>query len=210
MLTGPRNSNTLLLFIITAVVICSVERNTWAADDSGAKPQTKASQRLIDAKRRDDELMYASANRSMEAVKLLVSQGANVNPKGMSHGLTPLTVAALKGRLDIVTFLIQHGAHVNANTTRHGHSGYLVAEGVGPQNPTPLGSAAEEGQTEVVEYLIKKGAKVNGQDGSSYTPLMWACAGSGNPETVKALLRHGANITLKTDLGETARSMALA
>ena len=124
--------------------------------------------------------------------------------------MTPLTQAALNGHLDVVVFLIQHGADVNANRTQHGHAGYLVSEGIGPRNPTPLGSAALESHTEVVEYLIRKGAKVNYQDGSSYTPLMWACAVSANPETVSALLSHGADVTIKTDLGDTARNMALA
>ena len=37
-----------------------------------------------------------------------------------------------------------------------------------------------------------------------------ACDVSGNSETVKALLRHGADVSIKTDLGQTARSMAQA
>jgi uncharacterized protein len=83
----------------------------------------------------------------------------------------------------------------------------LTAEGIGPRNPTPLGSAAQGGQTAVIEYLLRKGAKIDGRDGSSYTPLMWACE-YGSLETVKALLRHGADVTIKTDLGKTARSIA--
>ena len=152
-------------------------------------------------------LLQAAEDGRMELVKMLVNRGAKINPKDNFHGCTPLTQAALMGRLDVVKFLIERGANVNANCTNHGHSYYLIAEGIGPRNPTPLGSAAEESQIAVIEYLLQKKAKINGRDGSSYTPLMWACE-TGSPETIKTLLRHGADVTLKTDLGETARSLA--
>lgn len=156
----------------------------------------------------DTPLMQAVSDRSTEIIKLLVSRGANVNPKGAFHGRTPLTLAAQRGCLDIVKFLIEHGADVNANCTEQGHSGYLASEGIGPRNPTPLGAAVAGGAA-VVEYLLQHGAKVNSRDGSSYTPLMWACA-DGDLKVVQMLLLHGADTTLKTDLGQTTRSFAAA
>lgn len=156
-----------------------------------------------------DALMQAVAGGKVDAVKVLIGRGAEINPHGAFHGQTPLTQAAATGRLDVVAFLVEHGADVNANCTEHGSSGYLRYEGIGPRNPTPLGSAAEPGRAAVVEYLIQKGAKVNGRDGSTYTPLMWACAG-GDLKTVQVLLHHGADAKMKTDQGQTARSFAAA
>jgi len=152
-------------------------------------------------------LMHAAENGSTDIVRLLVKHGAKLDPKDTFHGNTPLILAALNGRLDIVKILVEHGANINVNYTTHGHDYLLIAEGIGPPNPTPLGSAAQEGHTDIIEYLLSKGAKINGTDGCSYTPLMWA-AETGGSETVKVLLRHHANVNIKTESGETALNLA--
>jgi ankyrin repeat protein len=184
-------------------------------------------------------LMWACATGKLEAVKALSRHGANRTIK-TDDGGTLLTQAALYGYLDIVKFLVEHGADVNTNCTKHFHSSRVtyaglanpnptpsISVGGGGQtsvlksvsteifsgvvsiynhNPTPLGSAALGGRIAVMEYLLLKGAKINGRDGISYTPLMWAC--TGNLEVVKLLLRHGADVAIKTDRGQSARSLA--
>ncbi len=82
-------------------------------------------------------------------------------------------------------------------------------EQIGPRNLTPLGAAIEGKNLSVVEYLLQHKAKINGRDGSTYTPLHWACA-EGDTAMVKMLLRYGADPKLTTDDGQTARSFAAA
>ena len=238
MLTGkPDDFRTILWPVTTAIVIYSLP-SILRADDTGRKPLQMASQQQVCNKlpgalwRRSTTkaetflnqkaeieyprgkdgntlLLDAAERGETEIVKILVDRGAQINPKGTFHGCTPLTQAARRGHMDVVQFLVERKANVNANCTKNGHSFYLTYEGIGPRNPTPLGSAAEGSQIAVIEYLLQKKAKINGRDGSSYTPLMWACA-VGSLETVKTLLHHNAEVALKTDIGKTAYDLAEA
>jgi len=153
-------------------------------------------------------LMQASADGSVDMVKILLRHGANINAEARMFGFMPLERAAWKGHEDVVKYLIAHGADVNAHVSKHGTSAYLVYEGISPRNLTPLTSAAYCGSIPIIDMLLKAGAKIDGQDGSSYTPLMWA-ASIGNRDTVIALLKRGADRTVKSDTGKTARDMAI-
>lgn len=48
------------------------------------------------------------------------------------------------------------------------------------------------GNTELMEYLLSKGAEVESQSDAG-TPLIWA-AGHGQPDALKVLLEHHANV----------------
>ncbi|MCW3055277.1 MAG: ankyrin repeat protein 65-like [Chthonomonadales bacterium] len=179
-------------------------------------------------------LMWASETGGSEAVRTLLRHHANVNFK-TDQGDTALNRAANGGRLDVIKVLLEGKADVNINCTEPGHYSPQTLKRIEPDSPipprtvvvngqtvvvngqlhlepycpTPLGSAALVGQTAVIEYLLSKGARIDGRDGISYTPLMWACRGA-NAVSVKVLLRHGADVTLKTADGKTARSLAAA
>ena len=74
-------------------------------------------------------LHYASYNGHLDAVKLLVSEGANINARG-KHGGTPVYLAGYKGYLDIIKFLFSKGAKLNTKTTS-GNSVWDTAQALG-------------------------------------------------------------------------------
>lgn len=152
-------------------------------------------------------LMEASADGSLEIVKLLIKRGARVNAVTDTFGLTPLTRAASAGHADVVKYLIAHGADVNINVSSHGSSTYLMGEGIWARRQSPLGAAAFQARLPVIDILLEHGAKIDAQDGSAYTPLMWA-ADIGSRETIMLLLKHGADRNIKSDKGETAKDIA--
>eukprot|EP00178_Gracilaria_changii_P012691 TRINITY_DN35869_c0_g1_i1.p1 TRINITY_DN35869_c0_g1~~TRINITY_DN35869_c0_g1_i1.p1 ORF type:complete len:128 (-),score=22.97 TRINITY_DN35869_c0_g1_i1:66-449(-) len=68
---------------------------------------------------------------------------------------------------------------------------------------SPLHWAADFGKADVIEYLISKGAKVNQKDSNGITPLLNAVYES-HTEAVKALLKHGADKSIKGPDDQTA------
>lgn len=70
---------------------------------------------------------------------------------------------------------------------------YLIDQEVGSTNrqakTNALYQAAERGHLDVAEALIASGADPTGNDQQSRLPVIFAAAGSGNPELVEALLR---------------------
>ena len=83
-------------------------------------------------------------NKEVEAVKLLLSSGADANASTGSSGHTLLTLASVVGKHEICNLLIEHGADVNlahANGTR------------------PIYLAAWKGKKDIVQLLVNKGAR---------------------------------------------------
>ncbi len=70
-------------------------------------------------------LMEASRTGNVEAIKVLIDHGAQVNAKETLRGTTPLMWAADEGHAPAIQFLIQHGADINAKSA-------LVERGRGP------------------------------------------------------------------------------
>ena len=68
------------------------------------------------------------------------------------------------------------------------------------QKRTALHVAAESGFINIVSFLIDNNAIVNVKDKSGVPPIFIACS-KGHSQVVKLLLRSGAKIKLKTDIG---------
>ena len=64
----------------------------------------------------NDQLFDAVKNGNLDQVKLLISNGANINAE-TTYKWTPLHYAASHGYLDIAKLLISNGANVNAENT---------------------------------------------------------------------------------------------
>ncbi len=121
------------------------------------------------------------------AIMLLLGKGARVNSRD-ELGLTPLHLAAWRGRRELAAELLRRGAAVNARTK----SGRL----------TPLHLAASAGHARLVLLLIAQGAQPNDRDATGWTPLHGA-AYEGHARVVTALLTHGAVANVKDKGGRT-------
>ncbi len=134
----------------------------------------------------DKALLKATAGSDTQAVRELLSRGANANAKD-EDGNTPLHYTAVKGRTDEVRLLLEGRADVNA-------------KGVG--RFTPLHEAVYWGQSDVTRLLLEAGADINAVDEYGKTPLHWA-AETGHTDMARQLLEAGADIHAKDEDGKT-------
>ncbi|KAJ7465570.1 ankyrin repeat-containing domain protein [Mycena latifolia] len=122
--------------------------------------------------------LYMSAMAGIEqVVRLLLTQGEDVNEKGGYYG-PALEAASYGGNIEIVHLLIDEGADVNSQDGYYG---------------TALQAASHGGSLEVVRLLIDKGARVHSQGGDYGTALQAASYG-GTIEVVHLLIDRGANV----------------
>ncbi len=143
----------------------------------------------------DKSLNFAAECGNLEAVKFLVSKGADVN---MSKG--PLPLASRNGHLEVVKFLISIGADINrdcplAEATAKGNLEivkFLVSVGadIHWHNDMPIEIASYSCQFEIIKFLLTKGADIN-----SIVPI----SKSDNLEEIKFLVSSGANIHQDND-----------
>jgi ankyrin repeat protein len=131
-------------------------------------------------------LMYAAENGSIEAMRLLIDRGADVNAQN-AFGSTALMWSVAEPAK--VRLLLERGAQVNT-LARSGRTALIVA---GFTNPS----------AEVVKLLLTKGAKVDVMDTRHVTPLNAATFGN-DTATVRLLLDANADIdTPDTFIGLT-------
>jgi ankyrin repeat protein len=99
-------------------------------------------------------------------VRLLVSNGANVNNKNF-RWRTPLHTAASNLAVDVAAVLVQHGADVNAQDIK-GETPLFVAI----SSDTRVGVEAENRKLRMVEFLLRKGADASlATNVTNITPL---------------------------------------
>ncbi len=151
-------------------------------------------------------LSLALSDFNLEAARLLVAKGANVNARNL-QAQTPLLEVLERAfrRWDMggddpppppyppcAKLLIEAGADVNARDWKGTFALYR---------------AAQLGDAETVHLLLDRGAEVNARTTGGFTPLFVA-ASSGNPLVVKLLLGRGADVKIKDTEGQTALQMA--
>lgn len=134
--------------------------------------------------------LSGAAMHDCEALEYLISKGAEVNPAG---SINPLYVAAAHGRIDTLRALIKHGANVDTTERISGMS--------------PLMKAASHGYDLCVLELLNAGASVNLTDKNNGTALYYA-ADAGKKACVNLLLDHGADPEIPCHT--TANRLALA
>jgi len=127
-------------------------------------------------------LHKAVVDGDIEQVKLLISQGADVNSRNML-GWSPLHTALQNSRQAVIEPLIAEGADVNAKDN---------------SGQTPLHIAVVTGQKDAVELLIAKGADVNVMSGSDNALTL--AKRRQQTEIVDLLLKHGAKEPSPEDL----------
>lgn len=121
-------------------------------------------------------LMYAAEVGSLEAMRLLIDHGADVNAQN-DFGSTALMWSVSDPAK--VKLLLDHGANVNL-VARSGRTALIIA---GFTNPS----------AEVVRLLLAKGASVGVMDKRHVTPMNAATFGN-DTETVRLLLNANADV----------------
>src|SRR5215813_11673686 len=124
-------------------------------------------------------LMEAAGFGSVEAVKLLLANGAKVNAKNQ-FDVTALFLGA--ANQEKVRMLLEKGAEVNART-KSGRTPLMIA-------------AACNGCSAIVKMLLDKGADVNAVDTRKIGALQLA-ADLDDLDTIKLLLAHSADAKIE-------------
>jgi ankyrin repeat protein len=167
---------------------------------------------------------------SIEAIKLLLTAGANANAVD-AEGQTPLMLAADIGSAEITRLLLGAGgaASINAKDkqgktalmylprypeSKSDVARVLVTAGanvneVNEAGQTALMSASVAGSTEVTRVLLESSAAVNVKDKQGMTALMYS-AKSASADISKVLIEGGASINEKDARGWPALMYASA
>ena len=135
-------------------------------------------------------LRMAIISQNIETLKLLVSQGADINFPSQMDQSTALFDAIYDSDKDpgILDLLLIHGANVNY-VNKFGH--------------TPLTLAAAYGKNLAVKRMIEKGANIDWEINDGFTALMLA-AKNNHEEIAKLLIERGARLDVKARNGTTA------
>lgn len=164
-------------------------------------------------KRAATPLMYAAGFGSIEAMRILLAHGADVNARN-DFGATALMWAITDP--EKAGLLVARGADVNARSkmgktplllaaANDGSSGtvkLLMDHGANlavrdDMQSTPLLVAAYANDLATIRLLLDHGAAVNDKSASGVTPLMRAAQNS-NLKAVEWLLAHGADVNAVT------------
>lgn len=133
-------------------------------------------------------LILAAREGHTDTVASLLQYRAKLGWRNLA-GDSALMLAVLKGHEAVVDLLLEAGAPVE-------HDGWA-----------PLHYAAFEGRLAILDKLLARGAKIDALTPNRATALMLA-ARNGHIDTVRRLLRAGADTALKNDRGLTAAEWA--
>jgi ankyrin repeat protein len=173
--------------------------------------------------RRTPLMIAAGIVGGIDAVKLLVDRGADLNATAASlfGPATPLTYAALVGNEDVFRLIVTAGADLAragpatlALSLRAGCQ--PCAEALLETAPPPLltgtllAGAPPTGSASTTTLLLERGADAHARDEFGRTALMLAAASDATrADAVKALLARNAAVNVRSKKGETALGFAL-
>ena len=186
--------------------------NVKAANDFGATPMSEAAVladpallgALLEAGASAESpnadgqtaLMVVARTSRVDAARLLLKHGANVNAVETWRGQTALMWAAAQSQPAMVRALIAAGADVNARAVVNNWGRQVTAEPRAIHRPagglTPLLYAAREGCVECVAALVDGGAEINLPDPENISPLLLAVINM-RFDAAAALIQRGAN-----------------
>lgn len=169
-------------------------------------------------------LLYAARGGDLNSVKAIVEAGADIE-RPEANNIRPLVMAILNERIDVATYLVGKGADVNAPDW-YGRAPLWSAVDMRNLNLAP--DAKDNGvdrpaALKLIKLLLDKGAKPDARV-NRYEPvrahlnhggsLAWVdftgqtafirAALSGDVESMKMLLKYGADPNIKTYRGTTA------
>ena len=154
--------------------------------------------------------MMAARTGKIEAVKVLLEHGTEVNARETWGGTTALMWAVSERHPDLVKLLIEHGAEVNAKSYFVPSASGRGFEGSTPVPPkpnqaieefasgmlTPLMFAAREDDADSAKLLVKAGADLNAQGGDGKDALSLALF-DGSYDVADFLIDSHANVNQK-------------
>ncbi len=163
-------------------------------------------------------LMLAARGGYADAVKTLVTSGADVNQVSAGDKTSPLLIATINGQFDLAQWLLEQGANPNA-AAANGVTPLYAALNVtwAPRALYPQPRAYNQQQTTYLSYmkaLLDKGADPNlrltrkvwyseynfdlaGVDEIGATP-MWRAAFAGDVAAMTLLMEYGADPNIST------------
>jgi len=180
----------------------------------------------------DSAVLYAISQELWQVASFLVETAsipADLDSPDTSHGRTPLSWAAGRGKRELVNLLLQNGVNPDSRA-RYGRTPLSYAAGGGHKKvvecllnlkdvdpdsksqfwQTPLYKAAMGGHTSIVEMLLHRGADPDTLSRFGQTPLIWAAA-RGHGDTVRLLLSTGrVNINTMDEEHQTPLAWASA
>jgi len=183
---------------------CSHGPGTPLNEAAGRNDIATLRQLLADGHKADERtdgwtaLIWASRSGSIEAIKLLLDSGADVNlpgPTGDNWDATPLQHAILERQPAAVRLLLDRGGDPNRRA--------------GPGSVAPLFLAAGDTDPTILKLLLAHGADPTVEDENGVTPLLRAVSagtfhgpdrpmfGGCRVETVRALVAHDPRLRLK-------------
>jgi len=172
-------------------------------------------------------LQAASHNGHVDAARLLLDCGANVNG-AVQHRSSPLSAAYRANHPKVVELLLEHGANTEDrrgislgtaldDASFNGkvemvdvllrHNADVNARGYFDQ--IPLALTSHRGYVEIATLLLQHGSPVDARSRSRNTPL-YTAAGQGHLEFVRLLLGHGADVHARGEDDRTSFQAAIA
>ncbi|KAL7915772.1 ankyrin repeat-containing domain protein [Trichoderma velutinum] len=132
----------------------------WQA--KGHTDRKKAGVQAESGKKNINESLHdAVENGPVDVIKMLLSQGADIDAKS-DRGSSPLFTAAWYGKVEVAQLLLNQGANIHL-TNDNGN--------------TALHHAAYTGQVQMARFLIDRGANINAKNKCDETPLTYATNG---------------------------------
>jgi ankyrin repeat protein len=190
--------------VLPATAGCS-QRPETPLTQAAVRNDAAALRELLDNGHKADEggdswtaLIWASRSGSIDAIKVLLDAGADVNLPGSTGDdwdATPLQHAILERQPAVVQLLLERGANIKP--------------GPGPASLAPLSLAAGDTDPAILKLLLAHGADPTVEDETGATPLTRAVSagtfhgpdrpmfGGCRVETVRALIGHDPRLRLK-------------
>jgi ankyrin repeat protein len=167
-------------------------------------------------------LVYAARTGSIDAARVLLEGGADVN-QTTRYGWSPLLAATQNQNYQLAKFLIEHGANVNLANKGGWTPLYLATDNRNIEGGDYPTRTADMDSLAFIAYLLDKGADVNARiTESTETRTVFTnqwlneegataflrAAQSGDLELLKLLVARGADPKINTKLGVTPLAVA--
>ncbi len=167
-------------------------------------------------------LVYAARAGSIEAARVLLEGGADVN-QTTRYGWSPLLAATQNQNYQMAKFLIEHGANVNMANKGGWTPLYLATDNRNIEGGDYPTRTADLDSLAFITYLLDKGADVNARVSESTETRtvftnQWLnedgataflrASQSGDLELLKLLVARGADPKINTKLGITPLAVA--